>query len=224
MNDDQPLAANAPGRPDMTRAYWRPGGLAVLVAAAAIGLAACTSGSSNPPVASLPAGSQGGSAGSAATGSAATSGAAGNPTQLLNQWTACMRSLGDTDQQTPTVDTNKVIHVIDPTNFNGSMGLGGQNGAPNSCSTYMNAASKALGGDNTGEQPKRDGSKMLKFAECMRAHGVADFRDPGPGGMLNMPADSGTPTFQSATKTCLPQVGLSLAATQAPGSVEQSNG
>jgi hypothetical protein len=218
MNDGQPLAAKGPGRRDMTQAYRRPGGLAVLVAAAAIGLAACTSGSSNPQVASLPTSSHGGGAGPAATGNAATTGAAGNPTQLLNQWAACMRRLGDTSQATPTVDANKVIHVVQPTNFS-ALGLGGQSGGSNSCSTYMNAASKALGGGNHG-QPGSNTAQWLKFAKCMRAHGVADFPDPGSNGLTNIPPDSGTATFQSATKTCQAQVGLKpTSGATIPGSV-----
>jgi hypothetical protein len=222
MNDDQRLATNLPGRRDMTTTYRRPAGLAVLVAAAAIGLAACTSGSDNPQVATLPTNSH---SGSAATGSSATAtaGPMGNVTQLLNEWTACMRRLGDTSQQTPTVDANKVIHVIDPANYS-AMGLGGQGGT-NSCSTYMNAASKALGGGKTGGQPSSHLAGEDKFAECMRAHGIADFPDPGSNGQINMPADSGTPAYMAASKTCQTQVGMnSSAIAQAPGSVEQSNG
>jgi hypothetical protein len=146
----------------------------------------------------------------------------GNVTQLLNEWTACMRRLGDTGQQTPTVDANKVIHVIDPANYN-ALGLGGKSGGPNSCSTYIDAASEVLGGGNSHQQRTGNTAQLVKFAECMRAHGVADFADPGPNGMMNMPADSGTPTFQNATKICTTQVGLRpTSGPTIPGSIIQS--
>jgi hypothetical protein len=191
----------------MTRTCRRPGGLAVLVAAAAIGLAACTSGSSNPQVASLPASSHGGGTGSAATGSAATSGAAGNPTQLMAEWTACMRSHGDPNQTTPYIDANKLIHITTPAGFTGLMGTGGKEGS-NSCTVYMNEVSQALGGGGN-RQPnvKRNPEAMVEYAGCMRAHGIADFADPGPNG-LDMPADANTPKGQSAGKICAAQVGL----------------
>jgi N-acetylmuramoyl-L-alanine amidase len=41
MNADQRFVANRPRRVDVRRTYWRSGGLAALVAAAAVGLAAC---------------------------------------------------------------------------------------------------------------------------------------------------------------------------------------
>jgi hypothetical protein len=85
----------------------RSGGLAVLVAAGAIGLAACTSGSGPPQVASL--GTSSGSDGGTAAGSAPAASPAGNPTQLLDEWAACMRSHGDPSQVDPTIDADKEI-------------------------------------------------------------------------------------------------------------------
>lgn len=194
----------------MTRTYRRPGALAVLVAAAAIGLAACSGGSSNPQVASLGASSSDGSGSSAATGSSTTSGASGSATQLLGEWTACMRSHGDANQATPTIDASKVIHVTTPAGYNGLMGLGGKTGS-NSCSAYIDEASQALaagsGNDLTNGAPKSL-VPLVKFAECMRAHGVADFPDPGSNGQGNVPADSNTPTYHNAQKICARQTGL----------------
>jgi hypothetical protein len=49
---------------------------------------------------------------------------------------------------------------------------------------------------------------MLKFAACMRAHGVPKFPDPqtGPGGGMLMrigrDVDPSSPQFQAAQKTC----------------------
>ena len=92
MNDDQPLAANGPEGQDIERTYLRSGGLAVLVAAAAIGLAACSGIYSSPQVASLgtssssggngdgsSTGSGNGNGSSATTGSSSTGLPKGNP-------------------------------------------------------------------------------------------------------------------------------------------------
>lgn len=46
----------------------------------------------------------------------------------------------------------------------------------------------------------------IRFANCMRAHGVPNFPDPGGGGGIQVPAGSGinpqSPAFQSAQKAC----------------------
>lgn len=48
----------------------------------------------------------------------------------------------------------------------------------------------------------------LKYAQCMRAHGVPKFPDPGPNGQLQMKVGPGTgidpnsPTFQAAQRAC----------------------
>ena len=47
---------------------------------------------------------------------------------------------------------------------------------------------------------------FLKVSECMRAHGVSNFPDPGPNGGIQINSSSGlnpqSPTFQSAMNTC----------------------
>jgi hypothetical protein len=45
----------------------------------------------------------------------------------------------------------------------------------------------------------------LKFAECMRAHGVPDFPDPGPGGGFQRGSgiDARSPAFRTAKKGCI---------------------
>lgn len=44
----------------------------------------------------------------------------------------------------------------------------------------------------------------LKFAKCMRAHGVTDFPDPSSGGGIQLAAgiDPASPSFQAAQKAC----------------------
>lgn len=44
----------------------------------------------------------------------------------------------------------------------------------------------------------------LNFSQCMRAHGVSDFPDPGPGGGVNLPAgiNPSSPAFRAAQHAC----------------------
>src|ERR1700721_1674161 len=104
----------------MTAMYRRWSGLVVLVAGATIGLAACSGPSSSPRVASL-----GANSGDVSVSSTTTTMPARNPTQLLDEWAACMRSHGDPNQVDPTVDVSKVIQITLDTN----MGLRGEDGA-----------------------------------------------------------------------------------------------
>jgi hypothetical protein len=180
----------------MTTRHRRRGGLVVLVAGAAIGLAAC-SGTSSPHVASLGKKNGGGSV-------STTTKPARSPTQLLDEWAACMRSHGDPNQVDPTVDTNKVIQITLYTN----MGLRGENGA---CGSYLSAAETALGG---GTPPaSSDEATALKFAQCMRANGVPTYPDPTTGNNQAFHASSGSdlnpanPTFQAASTLCANKTG-----------------
>jgi hypothetical protein len=49
------------------------------------------------------------------------------------------------------------------------------------------------------------GAGALKFAQCVRAHGVPGFPDPNAQGVFsqNGPSATGTPQFQSASRTCM---------------------
>lgn len=42
----------------------------------------------------------------------------------------------------------------------------------------------------------------LKFARCMRSHGITNFPDPTPGGGFNIPGDTNSPQFEAAAKAC----------------------
>lgn len=56
---------------------------------------------------------------------------------------------------------------------------------------------------NSGSGSNRDASG-LKFADCMRSHGVSNFPDPGPGGGIQLPdgINPRSPAFQSAQNAC----------------------
>jgi hypothetical protein len=205
----------------MTSAYRRLGRVSVLVAAAAVSLAACSSGSNSPQVASL--GSSGPSSGSTSSAPAQPT---GNPTQLLDEWATCMRSHGFPTLTDPTVDANKVIHIIVPPGINGNATQVYQkSSAYGPCNPYLTGAQTALRGGAS--LPKPDPVKLEKFSQCMRANGIHDFPDPtgngiqiqsSPGSDLN----PNNPTFQNAQKKCANQVGLPRLAggTPPPGSVQ----
>jgi hypothetical protein len=204
----------------MARTYWRPGAVAAAVAAA-VGLAGC-GGSSSPHVASL-----GNSSGGNQTST--TTLPKGNPTQLLDEWATCMRSHGDPNQVDPTIDANKVIHITFPSSSSGEgPGVIGK-GANDPCQAYLTAASTALRGGKPFQKP--DPAKLEKFAQCMRANGIADFPDPSGAGLQlhaspGSDLDPNNPTFKNASKLCaqkysLPGLG---GGTAQPGSIEASAG
>jgi len=189
----------------------RWGGLAVLVAGAALGLAAC-SASSSPHVASLGKNSNESSLHT-------TTAPAGSPAQLLDKWASCMRSHGDAGQIDPTVDADKVIQITLGAGYNGQ-GLRGENDA---CGTYLSAAQTALGGGTPpGSSSEATG---LKFAQCMRANGVPDYPDPTGTNQAAHATSAGelnSPTFQAASTLCAKKTGyqskFSTGAPQ-PGSI-----
>lgn len=193
----------------MTRTCQRLSGLAVLVAAAAIGLAACGGPSGTPQVASLGNGSSKGSGGSSDP-------QAGNPTKLLDEWTVCIRTHGDPSQVDPTIDSNKDIQI---TMISVPQALADEvHGGTGPCSNYLNAASLALSGGQP--QPTDNPSQDLKYAQCMRANGVPKFPDPDASGRTYVGnLDPNSPTFQNADRLCTEKVGQKYypPGTEAPG-------
>ena len=57
-------------------------------------------------------------------------------------------------------------------------------------------------------QAAKDRPKMLRYARCMRAHGIPDFPDPDPGGGLDIRASRGSdldpnsPLYKAADNAC----------------------
>jgi hypothetical protein len=202
--------------------HGRSAGLAVLVVAAGIGLAACTSGPSSPPVASLGSGGGSGSGpssgSSAATGGSTAASPAGNPTQLLDEWAACMRSHGDPNQTDPTIDADKEIHIF---MRNVSAAMSAQaHGSTGPCSRYELAAEAALRGGQSAPKPP-DMATEVKYAECMRAHGVPKYPDPNSADPAETKfngtgIDPTSPFFQNADKLCEKQVGIPYVDPNAP--------
>jgi hypothetical protein len=72
------------------------------------------------------------------------------------------------------------------------------------CALALGACGSS-GGSQTGSGAKGN-ADGIRFADCMRAHGVARFPDPGAGAGIEIPIGSGinpqSPAFQSAQKAC----------------------
>jgi hypothetical protein len=193
--------------------------VAVVVAAAAIGLAACGGGATNPPhVASL-----GGAniASNSTGGSTTTAPKAGNPTQLMDEWAACMRSNGDPNQTDPTIDAYGVINI---TMQDVSQAVASEaHGSSGPCSQYELAAENALRGGQQYRPP--DQNQMVRYTDCMRTHGVPNYPDPGANGKTDFNGtgvDPSSPFFEKANKICGKQINAPawwIAGTGPPGDV-----
>ena len=195
----------------------------MVVAAAALGLAACA-GSSSPHVASL--GESNGS--TPATGSSTAAPPTGNPTELLDEWAACMRKHGDPGQADPVITPSKVIDI--PVGAEGPEGLKSMLGSASgrSCESRLTAAQRELAGiSSSGRRP--DQATLVKFAGCMRANGAPNWPDPGPNGtgFSDIGVGLNSPGVQNAVKVCAKRLGVqafSGGMAGAPGSIMPSHG
>lgn len=59
-------------------------------------------------------------------------------------------------------------------------------------------------GSSTPSSKPWAGSAALKFARCMRAHGMPNFPDPTSSGALNVAANPSSPAFRAAQPACGP--------------------
>ena len=161
--------------------------------------------------------------------STSTTQPSGNPTQLLDEWAACMRAHGDPGQVDPTIDASKVIHLTWNNLPGGIYGTnqGGQgNAGPGQyCRTYFDTAETDLQGAQDQQQPSQ--AQQVKFSQCMRANGVPDFPDPSPDGSLHFQVggdlNPSNPVFQNASDLCAKKngvPGLAGGGAPQPGSVE----
>ena len=183
------MEPNESHQPRRRRRWIGGGGLlvAVLVAVAVL-LAACGGGSS--PSASNS--STGGSTG----GNGSTN---GGVTVAFSQ---CMRSHGITNFPDP--NSNGVISgaISDGVNPNSPQ----FQAAEKACQKYSS------GGTQSAQQQAQASARGLKYAECMRSHGVTDFPDPSSNGAISgggsSSASSGvnpnSPQYQAANKICQP--------------------
>jgi hypothetical protein len=182
----------AGGRSRLERTAFR--GLA-LVAVVGLSLlaSACGGGSSGAKVAHI-----GTTTASNGSGSSGASGS-GNPTAF----SSCMRSHGVPNFPDP--DSQGHIKITGGVSNGKTFGV-------DTNSPQFKAASRACrklqpnGGRPSAAQQAKEQQAVLKFAQCMRSHGVPKFPDPKAGGALTLGSKNGvdpnTPAFQAAQKTC----------------------
>jgi hypothetical protein len=126
----------------------------------------------------------------------------------------CMRTHGVPGFQDPTLTRSAV-----------GVGVGVSQGVPASVgqSPAFNSAQHACekllppGSQGPGNQPvtAAQHAQMVKFAVCVRGHGVANMPDPAANGVFHLPPriNQNAPAFQSAIKHCIPN-GMSLSLDQ----------
>jgi hypothetical protein len=178
-------------------------------------LASACGGSSDAKVAQVDTNSNAkGSQSSSASGS-------GDP----RAYSACMRSHGVPNFPDP--DSSGRIRITGGADGNGQL-TGVDVNSP-----HFNAAQKACqkllpnGGRPTAAQQAEEQQAMLKYAQCMRAHGVPKFPDPKPGGALaigkKVGVDPNSPEFKAAQQTCQKLVpGSPIAQQPGGGAIDKS--
>jgi hypothetical protein len=172
---------------------------AVMVAGAmALSLSACGGAPNGSAVASLSSTTTT-TAGASSTTHPKQSQSAAAVHQSALQFAKCMRAHGITDWPDPNPGGGFVFSVtggIDPNSPQ-------VKAAQQKCQKYVPV------GHVTAGQSARSKAQLLKFAECMRTHGITGFPDPtsGPGGSwgfnFTMTALHGTsPAYQAAMQAC----------------------
>jgi hypothetical protein len=168
----------------------RAGLLAIALAVAGVLVAGCSGGPADPGVAGV----------SSATASPSQSATVSGEAEAL-QYAACMRSHGVPDFPDPTVQNGSV-------GFSITAGDGVDQNSPQ----YQSArqACSSLRGGGTANSGSGNLAKELKFAQCMRSHGVPDFPDPNKNGGFSgtSTVNPSSPTFQNAQSTCMQLSGL----------------
>jgi hypothetical protein len=151
-------------RPRRASRWRRAGSRAAALIATALLVAACGGGSGGPGVAG---------AGSPST-TTGTSGAGGSKKKSALAYSKCMRSHG--------------VHDFPDPNSTGEIAVSGGPGsdlgpdspvfrrADQACKSLMPAP------PGSPAQQRKDFAQALKFAKCMRTHGVQNFADPQPPG------------------------------------------
>jgi hypothetical protein len=216
------------------RAIRRAPGLLFLLVSAATALTAC-SGPSSHHLASPGNGDSSTTTTSRESNGSHTSATTvpeGSASDLLGEWSTCMRNNGDPKQAEPTIDANGAIHVTDPSGYFGTIfGASGNSstGAGVTCQVYLTEASTTLNGGEPLQSPNL--ATVDKFAACMRENGVPSFPDPGAGqGPASASATAGgsgpnpnSPIVQRASALCAKQTGakgLGFGTALRPGEIE----
>jgi hypothetical protein len=107
--------------------------------------------------------------------------------QQALEFSQCMRAHGVPDYPDPSSDGGFAI-AVDPS-------APALQSAENACRNLMPKK------PTTPAQQEQMLSEALRFAECMRTHGVPDYPDPGPH-QSGVNVDKRSPAFQAAQHAC----------------------
>jgi hypothetical protein len=211
----------AGGRRLVRRMWWPRAGLLAIVAGAALLTAACGGGSTAPQVASLGNSTDGGanSAGGGNGGGSSAAAGSGNATQLVDEWATCMHSHGDPNQVDPSIDSDGDIEIT-MTNVSEELSAEAHDSS-GPCGHFLVTASAALrGGRPAPKAPSL--AQQLKYAECMRAHGVPKYPDPnGSSETYIGNLDPTGPVFVNADTVCSKETGEISSSGPTPAGVVQ---
>jgi hypothetical protein len=137
---------------------------------------------------------------SSSAASSLQSGVASARTQFLG-YAACMRSRGLAGYPDPQVSSsgNHVQVRISPGNLNPDSPA--FKSADRACHHLLPNGGKQLGAGGSGAQQQ---AQDVRFADCMRSHGVPSFPDPDHDGVFTLPAtiNEHAPSFVRATDAC----------------------
>lgn len=109
---------------------------------------------------------------------------------------SCMRSHGVPNYPDPTVGANGQENSGDLKGI--SINSSKFQAARQDCKQYEPTSNGGSG------QQAPSSATQLKFAECMRKHGVTNFPDPSSNGetVIGAGIDVRSPTYQAAARTC----------------------
>jgi len=148
---------NGGERPVNDRAAIRGAAVAVLGAAALALAVACGPGLQGRPAAS------------------STAASSADVAHIWHQFAQCVRDHGDPGFPDPTIDAQG--HPNWPSNVQRPSAQGKQ-----ACASILD---RLTHNDEPSSHP--DVAMMLRFAQCMRAHGITDWPDPDDQGRFHMP-------------------------------------
>ena len=167
--------------------------MSVVVVGLALALAACGGGSptSDPSTTTT----------AAAPGGSNSSGASSSVQKQDLEYSQCMRSHGVTNFPDPSGNTNGGAQSITKSGINPNSPT--FQAANSACQKYEPTQGNGTQGPSSGAN-----TQQLKFAQCMRSHGVPNFPDPsanpsgGQQSVTQYGINPNSPTFQAANQAC----------------------
>jgi hypothetical protein len=183
MNSNNAAPEDTRGAVRRRRPVWphRTFPLAGMMAAAVVGLAACSGGSPSP--------------------SAASGGPSGSSAEAL-KFSQCMRAHGIAGypDPVPAPGGGYSIHVRSSPGSDLNRHSPQFQAAQDACKKYTPF------GNLTAAQKVAANAKALKYSQCMRSHGITSYPDPNGQGTIVVDASRGidptSPQFENAQKAC----------------------